>query len=131
MKLFIYKIIQYIFESLFIAFVLFFVAEYMKTGLVTNYIHYNYLLTLLIIFGIMIVALNQNNGKREEEKHKILRLIGKIFFSAAISFVSVIVIGQNISDMEYLGNISYVSYAVPWVIGFGIFFSIFSILKNK
>lgn len=131
MKLFIIKIIQYIFESLFIALVLLFAAEYMKMGLVTNYINYNYLLTFVILFGIMIVVLNQNNGKKEEKKHKILRLIGKIFFSAAISFACVIIIGQNLPDMEYFGRVSNISYIVPWIIGFGIFLSIISIIKNN
>lgn len=131
MKLFINKILQYIFESLFIAFVLLFFAEYMKTGMVTNYLPYNYLLTLVIIFGIIIIAFGPTHEKKQEEKYRILKYIGKIFFSVILSLVCVIVIRQNISDLDFLGSISFISPIMPWIIGFGIFLSIFSILKNN
>ncbi|KKQ57537.1 MAG: hypothetical protein US74_C0003G0004 [Parcubacteria group bacterium GW2011_GWA2_38_13] len=130
MKLFIVKIAQYIFESLCIALFLLFGMEFMKTGVVTNYINFNLLLTLTLIFGIIVVLLN-NGSEEKNSKFKIMNTVWRVIFSVAIGMVCVIIAGQALMDQSNFGAIARVAYIMPWVMGFGAGLSVYAIIHKK
>ena len=131
MRIFIKKIIQYIFESLFIACVFFFLAEYMKTGIVTNYLNYNALLTLMVIFGIIVLVFREENGRKETKFIKI-RVIFSALISGVLGIVCVFISGQAIDGEGYLNNFSFIIPVIPWILGLGVALSAYIIFKiNK
>lgn len=129
MKLLLSKIIQYIFESLFVMLIIFFIAEYMKAGIITNYFHYNDLLTLTIFFGIIVIIWGENGQK--ESKSPVLSFIActlAAFFSAIIAVLS---ISQKFFMSGAFENSPFLYASIPWVIGVGVFFTALLILRNK
>lgn len=130
MKIFILKIAQYIFESLCVALFLLFGMEIMKTGVVTNYINFNFILTLTLIFAIMVVILN-NGGEQKKARFKAMNIILRIVFSSAIGFVCVIIAGQALFDPSYFGVFADYAYIIPWIMGFGSGLGVYAIINNK
>ncbi len=123
------KIFQYIFESLFIAFVIFFLAEYFKTGIITNYFHYNILLTLTLFSGIIVIIWGANGQK--ENRHVILNRITHIFVAFLLAVIAVLAVSQKFSASGAFENNFFLYAVIPWAVGMGIFFTVWVILKEK
>lgn len=110
------RIIQYIFEASFIAFIIFFFLEYFKNGLVTNYFNFNILLILCVFFGILTVLLvNQKSADKRQKG---------IIVSALISIAGGLIIYLILPD-------TYLIYSIaPFVSAISIFVILLIIQKN-
>jgi hypothetical protein len=103
---FISRICQYLFEVSFISFIIFFILEYFKEGLVTNYFNFNLFLIFTLIFGIITILLPhfETEGKRKKQR-----------FLAEIEGVLIGVFVNKILP-DTLG----VYQAVPWIVGIAV-----------
>lgn len=88
------KIFEYLFESSFFAMLMFFLAEYLKEGIVTNYLNFLAVLTLTLIFGIMVIVFSR---KKEHSMNVWKRIILHIFFLFFAIFFS-FAIERNMGD---------------------------------
>lgn len=113
------KLFQYIFEALSFSFFLFFAAEMMKEGLVTNYFVFNGLLTLLVIFVIIGAG-----GMIQAERHQRKRPIRRIVVHITILAFS-LVVGFFLSGM--ISDTLAVLKIVPAIVAVGIYFSLLMI----
>jgi len=129
MGIFAKKIIQYIFESLFLACIFFFIAEFFKTGVMTNYLNYNMILTLTVIFGIIVLVFREENAK-VETKFINTRVFFRACIAGALGIVCVFISGQIIDGEGYFGIFSFIIPMIPWVLGFGVALSTYVIFKN-
>lgn len=117
---FLKRFLEIFFESLAFTAVLLFVAEYIKTGLVTNNFHYLILLTTLLFSGMIVLSFPSDAIQKPRRIFRIFKkaviLIVSVFFALAIS--------RHISDAYALLQI------VPYLSGIGIYFSLSNLLEN-
>lgn len=114
------KIFEYLFESSFFAMILFFLAEYLKEGIVTNYLNFLVVLTLTLIFGIIVIVFSR---KKEKSMNFWKRIILHIFFLFLAIFFS-LAIGRNMGDSYRLlsffpilsGAGLYITFLLIWEI---------------
>lgn len=119
-KIFFAKIFQYLFESAFVSFLLFFLFEYVKKGIITNYFNFSILLTSSLFFGIIIIII----GLKRKDSLSVVYRIFTYFFSIISAIILFIIINNTLSDSLR------VFLAVPYIIAIGIFISIILIFTH-
>lgn len=114
------KIFEYLFESSFFAMLVFFSAEYLKEGIVTNYLNFLVVLTLTIIFGIIVIVFSKKKENRMNIWKRILLYVFFLFFAIFFSFA----IERNMGDSHRLlslfpvlaGTGLYMTFLLIWEI---------------
>lgn len=114
------KIFEYLFESSFFAMLVFFSAEYLKEGIVTNYLNFLVVLTLTLIFGIIIIVFSKKKENRINIWKRIILYIFFLFFAIFFSFA----IERNMGDSYRLlslfpvlaGTGLYITFLLIWEI---------------
>ena len=109
-KLFLATITRYIFEISLITFLAFFFLEFYKTGVITNYIHFNVILIVVMFFGIVTILLSEEKVKNKAFMRLIYGLVLAVFSGLFIYTI----LPETYELYQY----------VPWVTGLGVFFSI-------
>jgi len=120
---------QYIFEALFLTFCVLFAAESLKEGIVTNYISFNWLLTLTLVFAIMVLVFGPGIDKKKHEKKGkgrrfvlfVIRHLVAVFFSICVYIILYILISNRLKAY----------FVVPWAGLFGAYISTMLIFKKN
>ena len=110
LKWFFAKMFQYIFEASSLSFIVFFLLEFYKTGIVTNYFNINLLLPIILFSGIFyIILLSPSEGGKKK----------KSFFLPLVASIIIGIFFQSILPDSYT-----VYRILPWIAGLCAFFSI-------
>lgn len=119
-SIFFREIIQYVFEAAFFALIIFFLAEYLKSGIITNYFNFPVLLTLCFFSGIMVIAFGP---KKERKKNRIKNFFLHLFIIFLSIFFALLV-------SERTGDSYLFLRALPVFSGIVFFFLLENILYN-
>ncbi|MBU1037213.1 hypothetical protein KKF32_04250 [Patescibacteria group bacterium] len=109
---YIVNISKVIFNVSFITFVIYFIIEHFKVGLISNYFDLNSLLILACLSGIIVIFFNEKEVYSTRKKQQSLLII----FILAIS--------AGILSYQYLQNLKFLSYLIAILASILVFYSL-------